>query len=35
LKAMSAETLATDLADSIPPAILANRRIGTLRCNHE
>ena len=34
LKAMSAETLAIDLADSIPPAILAKRSTGTLRCNH-
>ena len=32
LKAMSAETLAIDLADSLPPPILANRRNGTLRC---
>ena len=32
LKAMSAETLAIDLADSLPPPILATRRNGTLRC---
>jgi hypothetical protein len=32
LKAMSAETLAIDLADSLPPPILANRRNGALRC---
>lgn len=32
LKAMSAETLAIDLADSLPPSILANRRSGTLGC---
>ena len=32
LKAMSAETLAIDLADSLPPPILANRRNGTLSC---
>ena len=32
LKAMSAETL--DIADSIPPGILANRRVGTLKCTH-
>ena len=34
LKAMSAETLATDLADSLPPPILASRRKGTLGCNY-
>jgi hypothetical protein len=32
LKAVSAETLAIDLADSLPPAIVANRRKGTLGC---
>jgi len=32
LKAMSAETQAIDLADSLPPPILANRRNGTLGC---
>ena len=32
LKAMSAETQAIDLADSLPPPILAKRRNGTLRC---
>jgi hypothetical protein len=32
LKAMSAETMAIDLADSLPPQILANRRNGTLGC---
>ena len=32
LKAMSAETLAIDLADSLPPPILANRKSGTLSC---
>jgi hypothetical protein len=32
LKAMSAETLAIDLADSLPPPILANRKNGTLSC---
>jgi len=32
LRAMSAETQAIDLADSLPPPILANRRNGTLRC---
>jgi hypothetical protein len=32
LKAISAETLATELADSFPPPILANRRNGTLTC---
>lgn len=32
LKAMSAETLAMDLVDSLPPPILANRRVGTLGC---
>ena len=34
LKAMSAETLATDLADSLPLPIRANRRNGTLRCTY-
>jgi hypothetical protein len=32
LKAMSTETLAIDLADSLPPPILANLRNGTLSC---
>jgi hypothetical protein len=32
LKALSAETLAIDLADSVPPLIVANRRNGTLGC---
>jgi hypothetical protein len=32
LKAMSAETQAIDLADSLPPPIVANRRNGTLGC---
>ena len=32
LKAMSAETQAIDLADSLSPPIFANRRNGTLRC---
>jgi hypothetical protein len=32
LKALSAETLAFDLADSVPPPIPVNRRIGTLTC---
>jgi len=32
LKAVSAETLAIDLAHSLPPAIFANRRKGTLSC---
>jgi hypothetical protein len=35
LKAMSAETQAMDLADSLQPPILAIRRIGTLRCTHK
>ena len=35
LKAMSAETLAIDLADSLPPPILASRRNGTLRCAYD
>jgi hypothetical protein len=30
LKAMSAETMAIDLADSLPPPILASRSSGTL-----
>jgi hypothetical protein len=34
LKAMSAETLAIDLNDSLPPPIVANRRIGTLKCTN-
>ena len=34
LKAMSAETLATDLNETLSTPILANRRIGTLRCTH-
>jgi hypothetical protein len=34
LKAMSAETLAIDLDDSLPAPILTNRTIGTLRCTH-
>jgi hypothetical protein len=33
LKALSAETLAIDLADSLSPPILPNRRSGTLRCS--
>ena len=32
LKAMSAETQAIDLANSLPPPIFANRRNGTLSC---
>lgn len=32
LKAVSAETQAIDLARSLPPAIYANRRSGTLSC---
>ena len=32
LKAMSAEVLAIDLADSLPPPIFAKRRNGTLGC---
>jgi hypothetical protein len=34
LKAMSAETSAVDLADSLPPPILANRRNGTIGCTY-
>lgn len=34
LKAMSAETLAIDLAGSLPLPILANRRNGTLGCTY-
>jgi hypothetical protein len=34
LKAMSAETLAIDLADSLPPPILANRRRGIVGCGY-
>jgi hypothetical protein len=32
LKAMSAETMAVDLADSLPPPIFSNGRNGTLGC---
>jgi hypothetical protein len=32
LKAMSAETQAIDLADSLPPSMVANRTNGTLSC---
>jgi len=32
LKAMSAASLARDLADILPPSIMANRKRGTLRC---
>ena len=32
VKAMSAEALAINLANSLPPPILANRRNGTLSC---
>jgi len=32
LKAMSAETMAIDLAYSLPPPILGKRRNGTLSC---
>ena len=35
LKAMSAETLAIGLADSLPRPILASRRNGTLRCAYD
>ena len=34
LKAVSAETLATDLDETLPTPVIANRRIGTLRCTH-
>jgi hypothetical protein len=34
LKAMSSETMAIDLADSLPPPILAIRRNGTLGCSY-
>ena len=34
LKAMSAETQAIDLADSLPPPILGNRRRGALECDY-
>ena len=34
LKAMSAETQAIDLANTLPPSILANRRNGTLGCTY-
>ena len=34
LKAMSAEVLAIDLADSLPPPILGRRRSGTLACDY-
>jgi hypothetical protein len=30
VKAMSADTIAVDLADSLPPSIFADRRYGTL-----
>ena len=32
LKAMSADFLGSDLADILPPPIMANRKSGTLRC---
>ena len=32
LKAMSAASLARDLADILPRSIMANRKRGTLRC---
>jgi hypothetical protein len=32
LKAMSADLVESILADTLPPPIMANRRIGTLRC---
>jgi hypothetical protein len=35
LKAVSAETLAIDLADSLPPPIRAKRRNGTLGCAYD
>ena len=35
LKAVTADTLATDLADSLPPPIQANRRKGTLGCAYD
>ena len=35
LKAVSAETLAIDLADSLPPPIRAKRRDGTLGCAYD
>jgi hypothetical protein len=35
LKAMSAETLAIDLADSLPPSILTNRKSGTPGCAYD
>lgn len=31
-KAMSADFLGSDLADILPPPIMANRKSGTLRC---
>jgi hypothetical protein len=34
LKAMSAETPARNLAEILPPPIMANRRNGTLRCSY-
>ena len=34
LKAVSAETQAIDLADSLPPRIRAVRRSGTLGCDY-
>ena len=33
LKALSAETAAIDLADSLPAPIIANRKSGTLSCS--
>jgi len=33
LKALSAETLAIDLADSLPPPFVPNRKSSTLRCS--
>jgi hypothetical protein len=33
LKAMSAEFLGSNLADILPPPIMANRKSGTLRCS--
>lgn len=35
LRAISAETLAIDLADSLPPPIFANRRNGRFRCRYD
>ena len=34
LKAMSAETMAIDLAESLPPPIFPSRKNGTLWCAH-